>query len=465
MLGHRPYLIVRSAAPILLIVHLLFRIVHSEPTAIIDLLLFNFIAITAALSAYFSPLIHERFARASIALAITSWAVGSLFSTWDAFFANTFPPAASDIAYTCFYPLLLFGLLRTLTLQRKRRNEIKGEIIDTLIIGFGVSGICAGLALKGAMANFDGSAISVFLSIIYPIGDVILVAVTISLLALQRGNLRNLIFLTGITIFTATDIYFLWQSSTATYSFASISDDGWLLGLILISESLWHRGGDVEISTRFNSIAAAISIALSSMVILTSALFPDYFPGFVLAIAVLTISLAFLRLTIALKDARYVAQERELARTDELTGLPNRRMFLAEIEKLYHEPGTLMIMDLDGFKNVNDCFGHLVGDQLLRIIATRFLRVIPSNSLLARLGGDEFGAIIFGDHTDGDELAMALGATLSYPITIDGNSLTTGVSIGQFFHDPVTIALTKEELLRRADAAMYEAKREKSPTL
>ncbi len=465
MLGYRPYLIVRCSPLALLIIHLLLRIVHSQPTAIIDLLLFNSVALTAALSAYFSPLLKERFARISIALAIVFWALGSTFSTWDAFFSDYFPSALSDIAYTAFYPLLLFGLFRTLTLHPMKRNEIKGEIIDTLIIGFGVSGLCAGLALKSAMTNFEGSALSVFLSIVFPVGDVILVAVTISLLALQRGNLRNFLFLLGITIFTATDIYFLWQSSISSYAFAAITDDGWLIGLIVISESMWHKGSEVEISTRFNSIAASISIAFSSLVIFISALSPKYFPGFVLAIAFLTIALAFLRLTIALKDARLAAQERELARTDELTGLPNRRRFLSEIERLHSQKGTLMILDLDGFKGVNDQFGHLVGDQLLRIIATRFLRVVPVGSLLARLGGDEFGAIIYGDQINGEESALALRATLSYPITIASISVKAGVSIGQIFHDHNVQSISKEDLLRRADSAMYEAKRDKALNL
>ncbi len=465
MLGYRPYIILRSGAPALLFAHLLLRTLHSQPTPTLDLFLFHAIALISSLSAYLSPLINERVARISIALAILCWTFGSLFSTWNAFFSDFFSSALSDIAYTCFYPLLLFGLFRTLTLHRKKRNEIRGEIIDTLIIGFGVSGLCAGLALKSAMTNFEGSAISVFLSIVFPVGDVILVAVTISLLALQRGNLRNFLFLLGITVFTATDIYFLWQSSITTYAFAAITDDGWLIGLIVISESMWHKGSDVEISTRFNSIAATISIACSSLVIFISALSPQYFPRFVLAIAFLTIALAFLRLAIALKDARSAAQERELARTDELTGLPNRRRFLTEIEKLHSQRGTLMILDLDGFKGVNDQFGHLVGDQLLRIIATRFLRVMPTGSLLARLGGDEFGVIIYGDQINGDESALALRATLSYPITIAAISVRAGVSIGQIFHDHNIQSISKEDLLRRADTAMYEVKRDKALTL
>ena len=113
-----------------------------------------------------------------------------------------------------------------------------------------------------------------------------------------------------------------------------------------------------------------------------------------------------------------------------------------------------MLLDLDGFKEINDNYGHEVGDQLLRQVATRFSRVLPNSALLARLGGDEFGVLIRGE--GGFENALALRATLSYPFAIVGNSIRLGVSIGQAINDPKNLQV---ELLHRADLAMYEAKR------
>ena len=123
-----------------------------------------------------------------------------------------------------------------------------------------------------------------------------------------------------------------------------------------------------------------------------------------------------------------------------------------------------MILDLDGFKRINDLHGHLVGDQLLRTIADRFARAMPTHSQLARLGGDEFGAIIYGSESVGLESAFALRATLSYPIAIASLTLDAGVSIGRVFHPAGVTPIAREELLRRADVAMYEAKRERSGT-
>jgi diguanylate cyclase (GGDEF)-like protein len=157
---------------------------------------------------------------------------------------------------------------------------------------------------------------------------------------------------------------------------------------------------------------------------------------------------------VALNDAKAISSERALARTDELTGLANRRKFLAELEIFRNGEGSLLILDLDGFKEINDTFGHEVGDQLLRQVATRFSRALPSSALLARLGGDEFGALIRG--SEGFESALALRATLSYPFTIATNQVKLDVSIGQALNDPDK---PSNELLHRADLAMYEAKR------
>ena len=97
--------------------------------------------------------------------------------------------------------------------------------------------------------------------------------------------------------------------------------------------------------------------------------------------------------------------------------------------------------------------GHDVGDQLLRQISLRFSRSLSHGALIARLGGDEFGVIIYGDESHGVEVAQALLASVSYPITLASGSTAIGVSIGRVRSDG------KGDLLKRADRAMYEAKR------
>ena len=96
---------------------------------------------------------------------------------------------------------------------------------------------------------------------------------------------------------------------------------------------------------------------------------------------------------------------------------------------------------------------HDAGDELLKQIAIRFRRQIPSGSILARLGGDEFGAIIYGNRTHGLEIAQALQASLAYPAHLGSHSVTMSVSIGAAINDG------KPELMRRVDEAMYQSKK------
>jgi diguanylate cyclase (GGDEF)-like protein len=145
--------------------------------------------------------------------------------------------------------------------------------------------------------------------------------------------------------------------------------------------------------------------------------------------------------------------------TDELTKAYNRRFFSEKIRELFNKHKqteqnmSVMMVDIDHFKKVNDNYGHEIGDQILRQVSQRFSRSLPTGSVLARLGGDEFGVLINGSYEQTLEAAYALQATLSYPFVIKGVPITIGVSIGLANNDG------ESNLLERADAAMYEAKR------
>ena len=191
----------------------------------------------------------------------------------------------------------------------------------------------------------------------------------------------------------------------------------------------------------------------SGAILTFSAIKPSFVPSVALVPAVATVALAVVRMAIALHDARSSSTNLELSRIDELTGLANRRKFMAEIELLATDHGTILLLDLDDFKVVNDTLGHGAGDELLRQISTRFSRVVPHGALLARLGGDEFGVVIPGPVRTGLEVSLALVSTVSYPFIIASHEILVGVSIGRVINDG------SAEVMHRADTAMYEAKR------
>ncbi len=165
---------------------------------------------------------------------------------------------------------------------------------------------------------------------------------------------------------------------------------------------------------------------------------------------------------IAIQNARLHNMIQEEAHTDWLTGLPNRRAFeltvgrLVEQAKLTGEEFTLMMIDLDHFKSINDTYGHLVGDDALRIIASRLQARIRKTDFLARLGGDEF-AILF-PRTRIDE-AYAIGIALQQETSgcdlhlPDGKFGCVSISIG--LSNYPKSGLTSDELLAAADTNMY----------
>ena len=239
-----------------------------------------------------------------------------------------------------------------------------------------------------------------------------------------------------------------------SYTFGSLIDYGWLLSFVVIAESTWRSGTDNRSKNGISPVLITISVFLSATLLALLAIAPDNFPHFILLPAIGTLALAFIRMSIALNQARNIGHERILARTDELTMLPNRRRLISEIQSYATRNGSLLLMDLDGFKPVNDSFGHEVGDKVLQLVAQRFSRALPSGALLARLGGDEFGVLVDGSHELVLEIALALRATLSYPFIIDGHEISIGVSIGIANNDGA------DDLLLRADNAMYAAKRQ-----
>lgn len=154
----------------------------------------------------------------------------------------------------------------------------------------------------------------------------------------------------------------------------------------------------------------------------------------------------------------------EMAMMDGLTNLHNRTSFYEEMDTIvrrlerYGTPFSLMFLDLDKFKLVNDSYGHHVGDGLLKEAAARILKVLRGNDVVGRLGGDEF-AIIVEETSDPvfiAKLAARIIQEVSLPYEVEGETLYIGVSVGVALA-PVH-GTQREQLLRNADLALYRAK-------
>lgn len=441
-----------TIGPILVTLHLLLTLSPAMKGIWSELYLYNAIAFCAILTVMSAPRINDRYAQPFIALALALWSVGSLLSSLSSYLVIEAPTQLlSNIAYLLFYPFLILGLPRLISPSRRFSTL---EAFDASIVGLGLTTLGTVFFLNPVLPHFDGDLTKSFFAIIYPVADVIVISLTFTTLAAQGVTRRGLVLAIGVLFFSLTDFLYLLMHVNNTYSFGTLIDDGWLLGLIFISMSLWVRGSDSADEKSISPIFITLSVFLSATLLALIALRPGYFPNFVLIPAIMTLLLAFIRMSIALKAAKNIGHERILAHTDELTGLPNRRSLISEIENFMSKDGSLMLLDLDGFKPVNDLHGHTAGDKVLQQVAMRFSRALPHGTLLARLGGDEFGVLFEGSYESAMDVALALRATLSYPFNIESQHIQIGVSIGLAANNGAP------DLLRRADDAMYRAKRE-----
>ena len=243
----------------------------------------------------------------------------------------------------------------------------------------------------------------------------------------------------------------------------------WAVGIVL-------AGGLVFIA---NGLLTCFVLALHYKTSVRSMMGRDFFlsisadgallalsPIFVVAIHFSLMMLPLLGVTALLvyQSTQQALERAHEASHDGLTQLLNRRSFDTHLSGFLASNtddvrGALLLMDLDGFKEINDRLGHQTGDMMLLGIADQLRRSAPPAAVVARVGGDEFAVLIPDVGSDASTMAIVeqLRTEITRPVVVDGFPLSVGVSIGLAFAP--THGRTPEDLLSAADIAMYRAKR------
>jgi diguanylate cyclase (GGDEF)-like protein len=363
-------------------------------------------------------------------------------------------PSWAEVAFGASY-LCITGFLILDTTGRG--SWTLRAVLETGVIAGGI--VSAAVFALVFWAHVPGGGLGLLVALVYPLADVVLVTILLTQLITRSKprDLRSALLLGGLVTLAAVDSSLPLGGVSNSYAFTTLEDVAWAAALALLCESAARRPRSSHSQgARDIGPSIAVAAALSALVVL-AADSAQGLPWLTRPPAVITMVLSLALLLASLRDARLTSEARLLSRTDDLTGLGNRRAVMEAIGESADRSLTLLLIDLNGFKSVNDTFGHPAGDRLLAHVGQRLFEVLPDADLVARLGGDEF-AIVYHD-TDSVtiiERADALMTAMCAPLPIADFSLTVRLAIGIASSGPEHVG--GEELMRRSDVAMYRAK-------
>ncbi|MEX5720946.1 putative bifunctional diguanylate cyclase/phosphodiesterase [Geodermatophilus maliterrae] len=439
-----------------------------------DLVLYNAVYVGGAVVCVLAAVRHaaDRLAWASLALALVLGLAGNLVYTLViSQMADEPYPSVADAFYLAYYLPLYVTLI---ALIRTRVGRFHTSMwLDGGIGALGASAVAVALLLEPALRLTEGDLAAVVTTMAYPVADVVLLALLVAVSAMLgvRRDPSLLLVAAGIVANLVGDIVFLDLATAGHYVEGGPLDLTWLAAVVLMAVAAHRSDGsrprtrDTDTQVGWRVLAVPMVCNLASLAVLGLG-WGDRMSPWAAWCAIGCVLAGVARTTITFREVRAFNEVRMEARTDELTGLPNRRALLEAARAVVAEattarPAALLLLDLDGFKEVNDSLGHGAGDQLLCQVGPRLASALRPGDLLARLGGDEFAVLLPAtDLVTAADRGGVVAELLRRPFAVEGIRLHVGVSIG-VSTAPIP-ADDVQELLRCADVAMYAAKTERS---
>jgi two-component system, cell cycle response regulator len=399
----------------------------------------------------------ERLAWTLIGVSLALWAAGNLVWLWALSDLAEAPyPSLADALWLAFLPLCYAGLV---LLARERMPHLDSRLwLDGVIAALTTAALSAAVVFGVVLASTGGDTAAVATNLAYPLGDMVLLGSVIGAMAAGRGRLdRSLLcFAAGIAVFAVADSIYLMQIAEGTYVNGAIVDVGWPAGTLLMALAAWQPAVRTRSTgDELPSIVAPITLSLASLGLLIY----DHFERtnlLALALSSAAIIAILIRLSLTHRQSRTnLVNTRRQARTDALTGLGNRFALQRALDDALAQQDShvLVMLDLDGFKNYNDSYGHPAGDALLTRLGTRLAAAMADHGTAFRVGGDEFCVLArWPADKDPERLAGYAREALSE----QGEGFAIGASAGcALLHEEARDA---EEALRIADRRLYAEK-------
>lgn len=366
-------------------------------------------------------------------------------------------PSLADGFWLGFYLPAYAALYKLL---RKRSGPARrGVLLDALVGGLGVGGAGAALVFQEVLTNTGGTAIAIATNLAYPVGDLGLLALVVAAITITGWKAAGVWrwIAAAFVVFAVADSIYVAQVAAGSYAAGGVLDLGWPTAALLVGVAAWRNEARVSGVRIGETIVVPALFGFAALALLVV----DHFVGvnlLALSLATASIFVLLVRLYLAVQDnARLLAHSRREATTDALTGLGNRRQLMADLtvhlDDLDPErPLMLTLFDLDGFKEYNDTFGHLAGDQLLVRLGARLRDLLAGHGDAYRMGGDEFCGL-WDRSGQGSVTSLEAVAALSE----QGEAFSIGCSYG-------SVLLPREatdaiDALGIADRRMYIRKR------
>jgi diguanylate cyclase (GGDEF)-like protein len=405
-----------------------------------------------------------------LALGLCLYGLGNLL--WVVWLQNSpAPPIPSicDGLWLALYPAAYAGLM--MLARHTRHGGSAGVWLDGLVAGVGVTALGSALVFDRILDAASGSTIAVVTNLAYPVADLLLVALVVGIASLRSWRMDWAWGLLGggfLTLAVGDTIYLLDVAAGSVES-SVVANVFYMTGVALIALAAWQPQTEAPaVQTRGSSIVVVPAVFAISA---TALLLYDHYhqlSQLTVALASSTMILTLIRMTLTIREVRGLSEARRQAITDDLTSLPNRRLFMRRADEAIAmsertgEPIALLILDLDHFKELNDSLGHHAGDLLLREVGPRLRPHLRDTDTLARLGGDEFGLVLSpSDEDRAAKVAGRLHDALKVPFEVEGLRLLVTGSIGVALFP--SRAADTERLMQHADIAMYQAKETHSP--
>jgi diguanylate cyclase (GGDEF)-like protein len=394
-----------------------------------------------------------------IGIGALCWASGDIYWTLAlGNLANPPVPSLADAGYLSFVPFAFAGIL---SLVRQRMSGVpKALAADSAAATLAVGALGAALVVQPVVAHADGGGLAVATNLAYPISDLLLLGLIVGVTALGNWRLNRtwVLLAASVLAFWIADSVYVVADATGAYTQNDWYNALWYASPVIAAWAGWlpNRAsvpGPGRISAR--GIVMPVAFASVAVAILVRSSFdPVGVTAVVLATGSLSVVMGRLVLTWR-ENARLLRASQGEALADALTGLGNRRALLADLERRLStasgdRPFTLVLFDLDGFKQYNDIFGHPSGDALLRRLAAKLESHLGDTGRAYRIGGDEFCALINAAENAHVESAAAA-------LFERGDGFTIGCSHGAAVLPGE--ARDSSTALTIADQRMYAAKR------